>query len=249
MPDRFAYLECLDVSLQLLIHYLFSRMASSARSRPSTASARQHRGPTPLPSYQPPQHPLNESAQRALQNLSRDHKLDSLKTRLKAANSHLTTAAADVNERLQMRNAQYEKQKKRLEKQGSQEDNEQDTMIANARQEADEVTGKLETGIRMIIDSNAEVGHVERALKELQENVTEGRGSILPTQSTLGASQFRSRNGRRRREADVDEATSDLEDDTFDGETENALGMLKQKIADQHSSYKKLSMAQRYIIY
>ena len=213
-------------------------MASSARSRPSNTANRQTKGLTPLPTYQPPQGPLNEAAQRALQNLSREHKLESLKTRLRAANNHLTHAAADVNERLQIKNVQYEKQKRR---QGPQEEDEQDTIMETARHRTEEMTGRLEGSVRMIIDSSAEVDNVDRALKELQENIVEGRGRILPTQSTLGASQFRQ--GRARRDQGAD-----LDDEEHEGDVENdsPMDVLKRKIADKHSEYEALSMALRY---
>ena len=217
-------------------------MASSARARPSATSSRQNRAPQ-LPPYQPLQHPLNESAQRALQNLSRDHKLDSLKTRLKSTNNHLTHAAVDVNERLQMKNAQYEKQKKRLEKLGSQEDNERDGMITNARNQADEMTAKLEASVRATIDSSAEVEHVERALRELQENVIEGRGRIVPTQSTLGASQNRS-HWIQRKGSDDDENDLSANEPM---EENSPTVVFKQKIADQHSAYQAMSMAKRCV--
>ena len=215
-------------------------MASSARSRPSNTANRQSRGPTPLPIYQPPQGPLNESAQLALQNLSREHKLDSLKTRLRAANNHLTHAAADVNERLQIKNVQYEKHKRRQERQGSQEEDEQDTIIANARQRTEEMTEKLEGRVRIIIDSSAEADNVDRALKELQENIVDGRGRIIPTQSTLGASQFRQERVRRRQGADLDDEEGEEE-----VETDSPMDVLKRKIADKHLEYEALSMAQR----
>ena len=211
-------------------------MASSARSRPS------NRGPLSLPTYQPLQCPLNESALRSLQNLPRDHKLESLKTRLRAANKHLTNAAVEVNERLQMKNTQYEKQKKRLEKQASQEDNEQDTRIADARGQAKEMTEKLDGGVRMIIDSSAEVDNIERALKELQENVTEGRGRII-------ASQYRRNHVQRRQGADLDDEDSDDENAIAGAIDENDTPMvvLKQKIANEHSAYQAMSMTRRYI--
>jgi len=204
----------------------------------------------PLPAYQSPQHPLNESAQRALQNLSRDHKLDSLKQKLKVANNHLTTAAADINDRLQVQNANYEKQRKRLEKQGSQDSNgELDTRIAEVRAQTDEMTGKLEGGVRYIIDASAEVESMEKALRELQENVTEGRGRVVPTQSTLGASYDRSAHGGRRQGIDSDDEGSDFQDDTTQpiGEDESVMGILKRKVADQLSAYQAMSMARRYV--
>ena len=223
-------------------------MPSTARSRPSATASRQSNGPTPLPAYQPALHPLNESGQRALQSLHREHNLESLKRKLQIANNHLTTAAADVNDRLHTQENNYGKYKKRLEKEGSQADDQQDELIAEARQKADEMTGRLEEGVRKIIDSDAEVEGVERALKELQDNVSTGRGRIVPTQSTLGASQFRS-NDRRRRGDTQDEGDGDSEfgDDPNRplGDQENIVGVLKRKVADQKSEYEALSMAQR----
>lgn len=225
-------------------------MASLARSRHSTTSSRQSRGPTPLPTYQPLQHRLNESAQRALQNLPRDHRLDGLKQKLKLANNHLTTAAADINDRLQLQNAHYEKLKKRLEKQGSQESNdEQDTMIAEARAETNKMTGRLEEGMRKIIDASAEVEGVEKALGQLQEHVSEGRGRVTATQSSLGASYNRpARHGRRHGVDSEDEGSDDEEGSTqVAGEDESVIGALKRKVADQKSAYQAMSMARRYV--
>ena len=199
--------------------------------------------------YQPPSHPLDESAQCALQNLPREHKLDSLKHRLRAANNHLTHAAADVNERLQLRNTHYEKLKKRLEKQGSQDD-EQYQMIVNARKEADDMTGKLEEHVRRTIDSGAEVENIERALRELQENVADGRGRFIQTQSTLGESHSGSTQNRRRQRVDSDDEENEFEDDTTQpiGENDSAIGVLKRRIADQRSEYEAMSMADRYAL-
>lgn len=225
-------------------------MASSARARPSATSSRQSRGPTPLPPYQPPQHPLTESAQRALQNLPRDHKLDSLKQKLKVANNHLTAAAADINDRLQVQNMNYEKQRRRLEKQGSQDSNgELDTRMAEVRAQTDEMTGKLERGVRNIIDASADVESMEKALKELQENVREGGGRVVPTQSTLGASYNRPARGGRRQRIDSDDEGSDADDDITQpiAKDESAIGVLKRKVADQQSEYQAMSMARRYV--
>lgn len=145
-----------------------------------------------------------------------------------------------------MKNVQYEKHKKRLEKQGSQEDDEQATIIVDERQKADEMTGRLEENVRKIIDCGAEVENVERALRELQENVTEGRGRFLPTQSTLGASQLR----RLRQGANADDEENEFADDTSQpiGENDSAVGVLKRKIADQHTTYEAMSMTKRYAV-
>lgn len=215
-------------------------MASSARSRPSGTSNRQRTGPTPLPTYQPPQHPLNENAIRAIQDLHRNHKLDSLKTRLNAAHNHLAGAAVDINDRLVAATALHDRSRARREKHGSQEDNEEEEKVMHEkRQQTDELTGRLEAGVRKIIDSKFEVNGFEKALKELETNVANNRGAIAPTQSTLGASQFRS--NRRRHGGDEDD-----EDDTQSGgENNSAVDFIKRKMSEQKSTYENETMSFR----
>lgn len=221
---------------------------ASSRPRSSATAARQSRGPVALPVYQSPQHPLNEAAQRALQNLPRDHKLDSLKHKLRAANNHLTTAAAEVNDRYQLRHADNEKRKRRLEKQSSQEGNEeQDATLDAMRQTTDDLTDNLEESVRKIVDAGAEVEGMERALQHLQENVADGGGRILPTQSTLGASY--NRPVRRRQGVNLDDEDSEFEEDdtVLAGENDGAMAVLKRKIGEQRAAYQKMSLSSRFV--
>lgn len=215
-------------------------MASSARSRPSGPSNRQRSGPTLLPTYQPPQHPLNENAIRAIQDLHRNHKLDSLKLRLNAANNHLSGAAVDINDRLVAATALHEKSRARREKHGSQEDNEEEEKVMDGkRRQTDELTGRLESGVRKIIDSKFQVNGFEKALKELETNVANNRGAIAPTQSTLGASQFRS--NRPRPGGDEDD-----EDESQSGEENgSAVDFIKRKMSEQKSTYQNETMSHR----
>ena len=218
-------------------------MAPSARPRPSGTSNRQ-RSALSLPTYQPPQHPLNENAIRALQDLHRDHRLDSLKIRLKTANNHLSGAAVDVNDRLVARIALHEKSRARREKQGSQgEDEEEEKAMEEKRQQTAEITGKLESGVRRIIDAKVQVHAVEKALKELETNVANNRGAIAPTQSTLGASQFRT--NQRRRGGGANAEDSEFEDDSQAGETEGAWDFIKRKTAEENANYQNETMSFR----
>ena len=221
-------------------------MPSSARSRPSGASNRQREGPS-LPTYQPPQHPLNENAIRAIQDLPRNHRLYSLKLRLNSANNHLAGAAVDINDRFVAHVALHDKSRARREKQGSQQDNEEEERaIDEKRQQTDELTGRLECGVRKIVDAKVEVEGVEKALRELETNVANNRGAIAPTQSTLGASQFRS--NKRRRGADADDEDSDLEDESgAAGQNGSALEFIKSKIEEQKSTYHNETMSVRYV--
>lgn len=101
------------------------------------------------------------------------------------------------------------------------------------QQQTDELTGGLEAGVRRVIDAKFEVASFEKALRDLETNVASNRGAIAPTQSTLGASQF-----RRRRDGDGD---SEVDDDENGG----AVEFLKRKVSEQISSYQSESMALR----
>lgn len=213
---------------------------AQVRSRASASSARQSRVATELPDYQPPAHPLNLSAQQAIRDLPRSHKLDALKSHLKAANNHLTESAAEVNDHFQERVAQNEKRNARRagaatsSQVSANEDTERE--MDDMRTATDAMTTKLERSVRMVIDAGEEVKVVEEALRELDANVTAGRGVLAPTQSTLGASQFRQNHG-----LDVDG-----EENEDENRGQGAVEALKQKIGQHRTAYNASTMTDRY---
>ena len=221
-------------------------MPSFARARqPATTSTlRQARGPIALPNYEPTSYPLNNNAQNALHDLQRNHKLESLKTRLQKANDHLTEAAADVNDRLHAKAVKQEKVKKRREAATSQGSNGvDDEEYDELKIATDDMTETLEQRVRNIIDAKAEVLNIETALKELDENATNNRGFIAPTQSTIGASQFR---GSKRRRQGGGGENEDENETQKPSESAGLLGTLQRKIAEHTSEYQTSSLAQRY---
>ncbi|KAL2044665.1 hypothetical protein N7G274_002439 [Stereocaulon virgatum] len=219
-----------------------------SRSRPATTTTvdRQSQARAQLPAYQLPQHPLNEAAQRALQNLPRNHKLDALKTRQRAANKHLTQAAADINDRLQDKTAEFERRRRNLEKQSSHHSIEEDPILDDMRRNVDDMTERLDASVRKIIDASAEVEGMERALRGLLEDVSNTGSYGGATQSTVGASQARPR--RRRQGVGSDDEESDFGDEATQivGVNDSVMAALKQKIAEQRAAYQKMSMSHRY---
>ena len=223
-------------------------MASSGRSKPAATPGRQSRAPTVLPPYEPPAHPLNQDAQNALHDLPRNHKLDPLKARMKAANNHLTEAAADINDRLQAKIQIYEKGRKRREALSSQGSDNVDVEDLEQRQkDTNDMTQILDQKVRDVIDARAEVEGVERALRELEANAAANRGVLAPTQSTLGASQFREPK-RRRRGAEADEEGEEDDEENYQPVMQGygAVEVLKRKIAEHRQAYQAESMAERY---
>ena len=136
--------------------------------------------------------------------------------------------------------------KRRLEKQGSQEDHEEmDRTLYNMREATDSLTDKLEESVRKIIDASAEVEEIERVLKELHANAVSPRSNGLSTQSTAAATQ--PNQGRRRRTEGSADDGSDYEDETTlaPGDSESTMEALKQKIAEQREAYQAMSMTHR----
>ena len=225
-------------------------MALSARSRQPRAATRQSGVPLQLPTYQFPAHPLNEKGRRALEVLPRNHNLNNLKDHLKAASIALSNNAADITERYHDKANAYQRRKARqaLQESGNGDD-EGERAIEEIREKVENLTEKMEEGLRKIIDSQATVNATETALLELHSNIAAGGGAVVPTQSTLGASQFRRRQ-QRRGGADIDEVDSDFEDEDTgksSHETAGPSGLLKRKLEEHATRYDNLSLGARYV--
>jgi mRNA (guanine-N7-)-methyltransferase len=228
-------------------------MATPGRRRqlnpPNPSTSR----PTPLPTYQPQIHPLHPNAQRDLRELPRAHRLDGLQNHLTQAINNLTAAAGDINDRSQRKTTYHEKRKARRQARDGvagaegEDVNDIDGAVEEMRVHVAEMTQDLEQRIRKIVDAKAAVEAAATALKELDTNLSNGRGTIAPTQSTLGASQLREKQRR---------ANVDLSDDEDEGEIEGEdevtgsrgpLGVLKRKMMDFQSEYENSSMRHRYV--
>ncbi|KAI4281452.1 MAG: hypothetical protein L6R35_005648, partial [Caloplaca aegaea] len=236
-------------------------MTSTARSHPSDSSSRPN-----LPLYQPLTHKLNPGAEHALRNLSTTHSLNDLKRRLQTAVTHLTEITGDLNDQYQIRKAGHEKQKARQaarakELDSSQKsdtvDDEGDRRIEDAWREVDDWTGKLELGTRNVIDVRARVEDGETALRQLNTNINQ-QGRTQPTQSTLGASQHRSR-PRRARNANDDDSDNDNNPPSYENQEQeeeeeqqnmhtgpSPLATYKTTLTTSSTTYASLSLKDRY---
>ncbi|KAL8922370.1 MAG: hypothetical protein Q9208_005223 [Pyrenodesmia sp. 3 TL-2023] len=235
-------------------------MASTARSRPSAAVSRQSSRPVNLPPYQPLTHKLNLPAEHALRNLPTTHSLNDLKRRLQTAVNHLTEVTGDLNDQYERKKADHEKLKARRAARardpdrsqgGDTNDDEGDQVMEYAWRQVDQWTTKMDEATQKAIDVQARVDDGEKALRELNSNISQGRTA---TQSTLGASQHRPRRQRRRRndDDDDDEEENESGDDQENTQAEDThtdpspFTAFKTKIADSESTYASLSSKDRY---
>lgn len=217
-------------------------MAPSGRGRRSGAATTSNISRTSLPPYEPLANPLVHDAQRALNELPRTHRLDGLKKHLLQATHSLTTVAGDVNDRYYKKLEAHRKHKARRQDRHEEGDDEAgERVLEEMRVIVDEMTGSLEESVRKIIDAKAAVEGTEVALKDLSANISNGGGAVMPTQSTLGASQFTQK--KRRRDPDSDGEDSDDQDDS----NPCPSGLLKRKMKEYNSNYQTLSMRNKCV--
>lgn len=230
------------------------------------APPRPPRGPTALPPYEPPAHPLTPAAQRTLQALPQTHPLTRLKRHLDGASTNLTELAGEVNDRYWQRADYVRRRKARRAGQGQGDEGaeeERELELERMRGEVEGLTAKMEESVRGVLDAKARVEGTESALVEVAANVVAGNGSAAAggvggTQSTLGASQFRQgrkgRGGRRSRvvdEGEEEEGSEFEEEPSTQGENgqENVgpTQLLRKKMEEHTVRYDGLPLRTRYV--
>ena len=211
-------------------------------SRPSTAPNRIGKE-FQLPVYQPPSAPLNAQGLDSLQRLqNRDAQ--------KKLNDHLKTAIEEVSQSaycITISLASQEESLARKKEKFGEDDQKCKSRIPvldALSERVNALNSALERKVREVIDAQSVQQIRQDALKEISINVTRsnGRSRIDATQSTLGASQFRSRP-----DGDVDED----EDNTAGGNAPDAgpgiPSLLKRKLDEGDQQYSQLSLAQRFV--
>ena len=209
-----------------------------------------------LPPYQSPSAPLTPTYVHALSTLPISHPTKPLKAHLKRANTILSEVAADLNEVSAHRDASVQRKRDAIQAKGIEHEGPipGETEAKDLRRKVEVLTKMMEEKVRAIIDVQACVEAGEEALKDVHDRVELGGGRIgaegrAATQSTLGASQFRS---RRTRDGDEDddgngEQGSEEEDDEEDPGT-GVVRALKRKAEEHDNSYGALSLTERYAL-
>ena len=174
---------------------------------------------------------------------------------------------ADVNDLVQDRRAGVERakarQKQRREQEGGDENAGEELEPVDGEEEltrlerkVDEFTGKIEKGVRDNIDSQAKVEMGQKMLGDVSDGVVRNGGKAIEgggagpgaanTQSTLGASQFRSRREVNGDDEDDEEGTGNREAE----ENDPGIGiptLLTKKGEQSEAEYEALSMRTRYV--
>lgn len=147
-----------------------------------------------LPDYEPPTHPLNVKAQRALQELIRNNNHAKLRRHFDEAADLIAANALDVNAALSQRQAYVERVKAKAQQDGGEAEDarsaELEQHLEETRARAEKLTQKMEESIRKIIDSEHSAGSMEDGLKSVAAAAVTSSQRIAQTQrSTQRGSQ------------------------------------------------------------
>lgn len=150
-------------------------MASRQRQSTATANTPRPSAPSELPPYEPPSHPLNTAAQRALASLERTHSLAKLKQHLQRAKEDVTAAAGDINDRLYITQTTHYKRtsaKRTLSDRDEDDQTKSSQELEEMQTRVDNMTQRMERSIRHLIDAQQHVESLERTLRKVQHDTT-----------------------------------------------------------------------------
>ncbi|KAE8149850.1 zinc-finger of the MIZ type in Nse subunit-domain-containing protein [Aspergillus avenaceus] len=207
----------------------------------------------PLPPYEPPIAPLHASARNALLTFLKSRPLRQLQTHLQHAEEKLTDSAGEVNERVTDAKARFER-RGRVDN-GSVGDNgavngdgdgngdDGDGDVKRFEETVKDVTGRLDEGIRGVIDAGVRVDSLVGVLGGLE-------GDIELSHSLPSSSR---RRRRRRCDDDDDDEEEDEDDEDAESQTQpqTETGQppsqkLNSLLDEKSTHYDNLSLTQRY---
>ena len=137
----------------------------SARVRQSFTESSQRRAGNEPPPYEKPSFPLNPAAQRAIEQLTRTHKLNKLDSDLLEAQAALSTTAGEINDRLYKKELAAKKRKAPNEQASSADPEAEDDIERNLeefRGKVESMTQRMDESMRKMIDAQ----HSVQAIKE-----------------------------------------------------------------------------------
>jgi hypothetical protein len=137
----------------------------SARVRQSFTESTQRRAGNAPPPYEKPSFPLNPAALRAIEQLTRTHKLNKLDSDLLEAQAALSTTAGDINDRLYQKELAAKKRKTQNEQSSSADPEAEDEIERNLeefRSKVEKMTQRMDESMRKMIDAQ----HSVQAIKE-----------------------------------------------------------------------------------
>ncbi|KAK5113261.1 hypothetical protein LTR62_003598 [Meristemomyces frigidus] len=222
---------------------------ASRRPPPSTASGRSTS--SNLPDYESPSFPLNAAAQRALTDILRQSNLTSLVSHINSAQGDLADTAADINERVALKQDASRKRSRRSDVNDGDDDGDEDDEISRGLNELQDsvarMTQRMEESMRKMIDGKHGYDHIKENITAV---ATDARANATTQASTQGRTQRRTRANEDEGEEEEDEEQMqdfDPTDPTAGTQGQIApVKLFRTKMEDSRTLYQSHSLAERY---
>lgn len=225
------------------------------RVRQSTATPHQRRPAADLPPYEAPTFSLNPAAQRALAQLKHSHNLKNLSDDLEEAQGALSNAAAEINERLTVKERAVEKRKARNEEQATQDGETEDTedpeqALNDLRDKVERMTQRMDENMRKLIDGRHGVQAIQESLDSTANDARANASTQASTQNVR--SQRTRRRGSGLEDDDEEEDDEEYQDFTPTDPTGGTqaqptpIEAFRSKVENAKTRYQSYSLTSRY---
>ena len=213
---------------------------------PSTATARSSN--SALPPYEPPSFSLTPAAQRQLATLTQMHSVKKLNEHLAEAQAAVSTAAADINDRLTNGERYHKKRKERAAEDGAENPDSQDDerSLEELRDKVDRMTQRMEESMRKLIDG-------QHSVQSITDSISSTAEHARVNASTQASMQARTQTQRRRTgtegEDDEDDEYQDFEPTDPAAGTQAQASMIdkfRKDLDTAKTRYQSHSMEARY---
>lgn len=246
-------------SASCISHIMSRRLLNRGRASGADSSpARTGSSSAALPGYEPPSCPLNDSARRALGELSNNRGTLAYETQLKDSVRHLGLSVSDLHERLLAQQLRLDHLRERRQERGSdktQDEQRLENHLVELEKEVDELTHEAEQSVRDIIDHRAQLEDETNVLGDLYTNAA-------TSANTHGDAQVSSaRESRRRNRAvqeedepqqmegeGIEQQTQDEREDQKEEPVRSTLEAFRDGQAHKQAIYEALTPYERYSV-
>lgn len=203
--------------------------------------------------YEPPTFTLNVEAQRALANLTRNYNLNKLDHQFEEAQSAITNCAAEINERLNNKEAAGKKlRRKQQATQNGEADAALETVEADLEQmraKVESMTKRMEEGMRKMIDGRHAVEQIKNSVASAAESARAEASTQASTLNTRSQPRRRRGGAEDGEENDEEEEYQDFTPTDPAGGTQPVPSVAQgwmRKMDDEKMRYQNFTLEQRY---
>ena len=233
------------------------RLVNRGRSSAVPSSPARSRASTALPTYEPPSCPLNDSARKALGELSNNRDAGGYGTHLKDSVNYLGHSVIDLQERLRGQRDRLANLRRRRAEKGiddkTPDEVRLETHLASLSENVNSLSRESEVAVRDLIDRRAELEDQATVLGDLytaavtQENAANATGNRRTRNSRTTAAQQEDPEAAEAQQ-DAAAAAEDEAEDTKPPPPASTRDAFRESRALKRSEFQQLTPYQRYAV-